>query len=530
MEKVAEVEQFSSLIEVMGIEPPEKGVKERWHVSVVGFGVRIAAPTKAGKVRRSYIARCEVLKPDGTYKDDKPTLGLVVDIGTGDLVLSYKDAENKARDQVEAAKRRKAGGTVRLTMGDTWALLDKELATGQHDSPTYVLKIRSIYDRFLSHLAKRYLDELYEGFWSTYLAELRAGTLRVGTDDAGKPVLRHAKSASYALAIFNVIGRLYGVGHDHRGIEGQADTWDPTRKAVKKIEEPDEREGIVKFEDLAKAWHAVDQLVSPWWRDLWRTYLLSGLRDMLVMEMRWERLDLDKGIYLISPLQQGAKRRRGKLTAKDRDTFIEMPLSSYVCTMLKRRKQFAPQGNPWVWYSPEAIEAPPKKLTPKQQEAEAARIAAGKEKRKPAERLTDPRASWKRLIPVLNYWVYKHDLRRTYASLGATIDKTSTLALSLLLLHSNKTVADALKTPVITVKYIKAQQYAMKMTTERITQGVLELVGEKPRTELTASLSEYLELPFHISDELEREERMVEVVGPVFEEGESANEYEMQAA
>jgi len=520
---------FSSMAEVMGIEPQAK-TKDYWHATQVGFGVRIGAQRADGKVRRTWLARFEELQPDGTFKEARPPLGLVRDLGDGDVVLTYKEAEEKARALVEKNKRRKAGGTVRLTVGAAWELLDQTLATGRNEAPTYVLKIRSIYERFLRHLDNRYLDELHEGFWGTFRDQIRGGTLLVGEDEAGKPVYRHAKSASYALAVFNAAARLYETAHDHRGIEGYAAPWDPTRKAVAKIEAANERDGHVHFEDLAKAWHAIDQLVSPWWRDLWRTYLLSGLRDRLVMDMTWSQLDLAKGIYYIDPLQQGAKRRRGEMTVKERETRIEMPLSSYVVEMLKRRKRFAPKGNDWVWYSPEAIDAPAKKLTTKQEEAEAARIAAGKERRKPAQRLTDPRASWKRLIPVLGYWCYKHDLRRTYASLGATVDRAGTLALSLLLLHSNKTVASALNTPVITVKYIKAQQHAMRQTTERITQGVLELVGERPQTELTAALRDYLDLPEYIADELEREERMVEVVGPLFEDGESANDYELPQA
>jgi integrase len=509
---------FKSLIEAMGFEPPAKGVKEIWHHTAVGFGIRIAAPTKTGKVRRTYLARLDVLQPDGSYKNEKPPLGLVTDIGSGDEVLDYKVAEKKASELVEKAKRRKAGGTVRLTVATAWELLHEELRSpASLDAPTYADKIEGIYDRFLSHLAPRYLDQLTEGFWRQFATQLRGGTLRVGTEPNGTPILRQAKSASYALAVFNAAARLYHIAHAHQGIEGKEKTWDPTRDGASRIEVANERDGHVHFEHLAVAWHATEQLISPWWRDLWRVYLLTGLRDRLVMDMRWDRLDLENGTYFIEPLQQGTKRRRSKLSLKERDIPIEMPLSTYVTELLRKRKRFAPDGNPWVWYSPEVI------ATPKKSEAE--RPPGSKEKRKPAQRLTDPRASWKKLTPIMGYWVYKHDLRRTYASIGATVDSTSVLALSLLLLHSSKTISKALAVPAITVKYIKAQQHSMRQTTERISNAVLELVGERETTNLTASLKEFLALPGHIEAALEFEEKTTgnELV---YEGGDDSGDYE----
>lgn len=513
-------DKFASLIEAMGYEPPAKGVKEIWHQTAVGFGIRIAAPTKSGTVRRTYLARFDVLQPDGSYKNEKPPLGLVADIGTGDEVLSYEAAERRARELVEAAKRRKAGGTVRLTVAAAWELLHEELRSpASLDSPTYADKIDGIYERFLSHLAPRYLDQLTEGFWRQFATQLRAGSLRVGTEADGSPILRQAKSASYALAVLNAGSRLYHLAHAHQGIEGKDKDWDPTREGAKRVEAANERDGHVHFEHLAAAWHATEQLISPWWRDLWRVYLLTGLRDRLVMDMRWERLDLDKGIYFIEQLQQGTKRRRSKLSEKERATFIEMPLSTHVTELLRKRKRFAPADNPWVWYSPEVIATAPR--------PEKERPPGTKAKRPPASRLTDPRASWKRLTPVIGYWVYKHDLRRTFASIGATVDSTSVLALSLLLMHSGKTISKALAVPAITVKYIKAQQHSMRLTTERISNAVLELVGERETTSLTQALKEYLDVPNFITAELDREEK-VSGGEPVYEGGDDSADYEGQ--
>jgi integrase len=300
-------------------------------------------------------------------------------------------------------------------------------------------------------------------------------------------VLRKAGSVNYALGILNTASRLYKVAHEYRGIEGEDKGWDPTRAATVKMEAPNTRENFLRLEDLRKAWAATDQLMSPWWRDLWRVYLLTGLRDRLVMDMRFDQIDFERGLYLIEPLARGAKRRRKKLSQEERRKPIEMPLSSYVLSILKKRQEFAPKGvaGEWVWYSTETT----------------------RRKTKDLPRLTDPRSSWQRITPVIGYWCYKHDLRRTFASLGATVDPAAVLALSLLMMHSSKTVAKALGVPQITVDYIKGQQRAMRALTEKVSRAVLELVGETPATELTAGIREYLPLPEEIDRFLTLEEK-----------------------
>jgi integrase len=481
-------------VDIMGVEPPTTRPSiEIWHETQPGFGVRIMKARADGKVRRTYIGRVAVLQPDGTFKEDKPALGLVEDIGTGDVVLKFKDAAERARKKFEAAKRIKAGGTVRMTVGDAYEKLceglDSPMST---DSPDYSHKLKTIYARFLAHLATRYLDDLKESFWIDYLLQLRAGTLSVGVEPDGeggeRPALRKAPSASYSLAVLNAASRLYKVAHERRGIEGEDKDWDPTRAAVKKIEAPNERDSFIKFEDLAKAWAATDQLMSPWWRDLWRVYLLTGLRDRLVMDMKFEHIDFERGLYLIPPLSPGTKRRRKKLSMDERKKPLEMPLSVYVIEILRKRKEFAPSGpaGEWVWYSNET---------------------GRRTKTKDLPRLTDPRASWQRMTPYLGYWCYKHDLRRTFASLAATVDPSSVLSLSLLLLHSSKTVSKALGVPQITVDYIKGQQRSMRALTEKVTQAVLELVGEREQTALTEHLRSYQKLPQEIDGALALEEK-----------------------
>lgn len=485
---------FRSVVDIMGIEPPTtRPSREVWHETQPGFGVRVMKARADGTVRRTYISRVPVLQPDGTFKEEKPALGLVQDIGTGDLVLKFKDASDLARKKFEAAKRLKAGGSVRMTLGDAYEKLCESLNSPMSvDSPDYSHKLKSLYERFLAHLQNRYMDDLKESFWIDYLMQLRAGTLAVGTetDEKGeeRPALRRAPSASYSLAVLNAASRLYKVAHERRGIEGEDRDWDPTRAAVKKIEAPNERDSFIKFEDLRKAWAATDQLMSPWWRDLWRVYLLTGLRDRLVMDMRFEDIDFERGLYLIQPLAPGAKRRRKKLSMDERKKPIEMPLSRYVLEILKKRREFAPAGpaGVWVWYSTETVR---------------------RSKTKDLPRLTDPRASWQRMTPYLGYWCYKHDLRRTFASIGATVDPASVLSLSLLLLHSSKTVSKALGIPQITVDYIKGQQRSMRALTEKITQAVLELAGERESTQLTEHLREYQDLPRPIESALALEEK-----------------------
>jgi integrase len=484
---------WRTMVDIMGLPPPTtKPADDFPHVSQQGFFVRVGKQRSDGVVRRSYIVRVDVLQPDGSFKNGKVTLGLVEDYGTGDKVLTLRLAEEAARKAVEDSKRLKAGDSVRMTVGDAYAKLRESLdSPTTTDSPDYRDKMTGVYERFLSHLAPRYLDSLKEGFWIDFQARLREGKLQVGTQkgDDGKdvPVLRKAGSVSYTLGILNTAARLYKIGHEYRGIEGEDKGWDPTRAGTEKLEAPNERETFIKFEDLPRAWAATDQLMSPWWRDMWRVYLLTGLRDKLVMDMRFDQIDFERGVYLIEPLARGAKRRRKKLSQDERKRPIEMPLSSYVLGILKKRQQFAPKGEAgeWVWYSTETT----------------------RRKTKDLPRLTDPRASWQRITPVIGYWCYKHDLRRTFASLAATVDPASVLALSLLMLHSSKTVSKALGVPQITVEYIKGQQRAMRALTEKVSRAVLELVGELPPTELTANIREYEQLPESVDRLLALEEK-----------------------
>lgn len=488
---------WKTLVDVMGLPAPTTKPSEDFpHVSQQGFFVRVGKKTrgtegKDGKIRRSYVARVDVLQPDGTFRNSKVTLGLVEDYGTGDPVLKLSDALEAADKAIKDSKRQKKGGSVRYTVGAAYeklkASLDSPTST---DSPDYRTKMMGVYDRFLTHLSKHYLDTLKEGFWIDYLAQLREGKLQVGTEkDAGKdvPILRKAGSVSYSLGVLNTVSRLYKVAHEYRGIEGEDKDWDPTRAAAKKMEAPNERETFLKFEDLRNAWAATDQLMAPWWRDMWRVYLLTGLRDKLVMNMRWEQIDFERGLYLIEPLAPGAKRRRKKLSQEERKKPIEMPLSSYVLNILRKRLQFAPKGTAggWVWYSTETVRRKPTDLP----------------------RLTDPRASWQRITPVIGYWCYKHDLRRTFASVGATVDPSGVLALSLLMMHSSKTVSKALGVPQITVDYIKGQQRSMRALTEKISRAVLEIVGDMPPTELTTGIHDYEDLPQTIGQMLALEEK-----------------------
>lgn len=495
MESCMATYKFSSVTDIIGVPAPtDKASVEVWHETLVGFGCRIGRPRADGKVRRTYLARFDVLKADGSKSNEKVPLGLVADIGTGDPVLTYEQASTQATDMVRNAKTLARGGVVRMTVGQAYEALDAELKRpSSADAPSYAKRLRETYRRFLSHLNARYLDELDEAFWVHYVKELRDGTLDVGVelDKAGNPVrvLRHAASASYLLAVTNTASRLYRLADERKGLAGVEKKWDPTRNAAKKIEPPNVRSRYLEFPDIGAAWRATDQLMSPWWRDMYRVYLLTGLRDKLVMDMRWDQLDLNVGMYRILPLRPGAKRRRQSLSEKDRQVAIEMPLSTVVVDILRRRQEFAPKGEAgeWVWYSTDTEHRKSKTLP----------------------RLTDPRAAWKRLESRIGYWLYKHDLRRTFASIGATVDPVAALALSLLLMHSNKTAAQVLGVPQITVSYVKGQAGAMRSLTEAISQTVLQLAGEAPVTSLTQRMHEYMPLPSDVARSLEAEDRIL---------------------
>lgn len=466
---------FSAMFQVAGTEAPEdKKFIELKHATQPGFLLRIMRANAAGIVKRFYVARYQELQPDGSLKDTKKTLGLAIDVGTGEPVLSFRDAQEAAYKLLTQAKASASGARTRMSLGDAGGIMLKQLdSIAATESETYKLKLRTNYSNYLEQFADKPLDGLKEPFWRAFREDLLAGDIT----KKKKPL-----AVATIEGIFSCASRLYSIAHDNRGILDEPADWNPTVGVMKATEPANKKESYIPLDKLGEVWLASDALVCPGWRDMFRIYLLTGLRDSLVKNLRWENVDFERGSFMFDPLARGAKNRKSALSANDRKKKEEMPVSSLVLDILRRRKMFAPAGNPWVFYA-----------------------QAGGKTRMSSDRLVDPRSAWAPLESQVGMHIAKHDLRRTFASLACTVAPESIMHISLLLMHSNKSIASFVGVPQITFDYIQGQIDSMREVSNRISDAILELASERPKSALTARITSYA-LVDSVRRELDREE------------------------
>lgn len=466
---------FSAMFEVACTEAPTvKKFIELKHATQPGFLLRIMRANAAGIVKRFYVARYNELQSDGSYKDTKKTLGLAIDVGTGEPVLQLRDAQEAAYKLLAQAKAHASGVRTRMSVGDAGAIMLKQLnSVAAQEADTYKLKLQTNYSNYIEQFADKPLDSLKEPFWRAFREDLLTGDIT----KKKKPL-----AIATIEGIFSCASRLYSIAHDNRGIIDEPAGWNPTVGVMKSSEPANKKESYIPLNKLGEAWLASDALVCPGWRDMFRIYLLTGLRDSLVKNLKWENIDFERGSFLFDPLARGAKNRKSALSANDRKKKEEMPVSSLVLDILRRRKMFAPAGNPWVFYA-----------------------QAGGKTRIANDRLIDPRSAWTPLERQIGMHVAKHDLRRTFASLACTIAPENIMHISLLLMHSNKSIANFVGVPQITFDYIQGQIDSMRDVANKISDAVLELASERPKSALTARITSYA-LVDSIQRELDNEE------------------------
>ncbi|WP_240991466.1 hypothetical protein [Cupriavidus taiwanensis] len=313
---------FSTKRELLSLAAPaDRPYIEYAHATQAGFLVRVMKADRDGRVRRSYVHRYKDEVPDGaggmTKKDRKEVLGLVEPLEKGDVALPYEEALATVLNARKALRQAKASGaegrtSTRLTVEAAWSHYD--LVKPTNKSATKI-KESDQYERYLSHLRHRFLDELDLRFWLQYVRDLKTGTLvvgqrpRAGGSGEMEPETRGPLANATLIGVMNTAANLYiiadklgGLGPDMRGKN-------PARDARKEVGTPNKRTGHIPLSLLGKAWNASDQLCSPWWRDLWRMYVLTGLRYSLMTELRFDEIDFERGVYKVSPHKKGTKRR-----------------------------------------------------------------------------------------------------------------------------------------------------------------------------------------------------------------------------
>lgn len=451
--------QFSSVRELLTINTPvgRKHI-EAWHSTQAGFGCSIMAPDANGRVRRTYIHRYKMPVPDdkGGYirKDTTDYLGLVTAIGDEPAVALETAMRAVLNKREQLREQMSTGNRPRMTVGGAWAKYALSMAT--NSGKTHEKDI-STYERHIQHLAERWLDEMTVADWEGLVATLKDGTLVVGKvkDKAtGEWVddIRGPLANSGLIAVLNVGSNLYGIAHRHKALRGFAQGENPAKEAKKQVGVATTRKTRIPLAKLGGAWRASDQLLPPHWRDLWRVAVLTGLRHGLLFHMRFSEIDWQQGTHLIDPRKPGTKRRARDIPANPEP--IRLPLADVVLDILKVRREFAPDKNGPVWYSP------------------GGRAKSGL--------MVDPRKSWVQLEDHIGVSFTPQDLRRTFSTLAlVACDGRDVLAISLLMLHSGAGLAKATGLAPITVDYMDTDeaQAMMRRSANTTAAYVLELAA-----------------------------------------------------
>lgn len=488
---------FSSFASALALPPPTtSSAIEYAHASQSGFYVRVHKARADGAVRRLYVARYQVKDAHGKPKDEREPLGLVEALGVEEA-KPFEIAQADALRSAHRAKSKLLGLNVRMTLQDAYDAWDADQKEKERErekakakgevlpgiaplSPDYQKKIRQVWYTFLEPMGPNFLDEMQEEHWTRFIELARKGRVK---SLLGKEY--SAKSASAAKNVINTVSHLYKVAQGMGSLKNMPDKWDPTRIAHSRIEPANKRENRISPAKLPDLWVALDQLMPPWWRDLFKVYLLTGLRDSLVMDMRWEQIDFNAHTLEIPVLARGTKRSAQALSAKGQAATIVLPLSSEVMRILEARYRMRPSGaiGEWVWYGPKGTGAFQK-------------------------RLTDPRAAWSVLEPIIGFMPIKHDLRRTFANIGKSLTLQYPGAISSLMLHSTQTIAPEAGLAAITLQYAGDDIYTNRLAIDTYTQGILELAQVIAQTDLTRKFR--LTVCPALEDQLRRESRVID--------------------
>jgi len=458
---------FNSKFEAMFLQAPERGRPfiEYRHSTIPQFKVRVHPPDSAGNIKRQYGVRVKYLGPDKTGKlvsrEDRITFGLVQPVNKTDTALDFKDAMRMALEHLKRVELLRSNPEAlaaavaeakQMTVGDAWS---SRLAESRTRRPKTVEKEEGIYRRFLEYLSDRPLVELDYAFWSTFVTNLAAGR-RPDPDNPKKTVPGRPLSEATLVGIINSAASLYETAHKFDGLPGKPMEWNPAREAKSLTRAPNKRRHHIPLEDLGEVWRAADTLCAPWARDQLRLYLLTGLRHSLMSELEFSEVDLQRRMLLISPHKVGTK-RRAKDTPDDAPP-LQLPLCKTAVNILRARQAYAIDKEGPVWYA----------VVPPSGRATGRGIA----------RHADPRSNWIHIVNLVLGGVHftPHDTRRTFATASVAAN-APLIGVSLMMMHSPRTLAKTLGLPDITVEYMNTAvaRKQMRQAADAIEHYILGL-------------------------------------------------------
>ncbi|MHC4407343.1 MAG: tyrosine-type recombinase/integrase, partial [Planctomycetota bacterium] len=329
-----------TLRRLSGLEAPEKGRIDYRDDKVPGLAIRV---TSAGAMS-AYIlkkVRGRHLKLRlGKWPDDFKT------------VRALRDAATAALGDLEGLTTRRRRARHEPTVADLWAVWETHMQA--HKKPSSQTEDRRLWER---HLAKRWGKRRLSDITRQAVAALHA---RVG------------RNAPYeANRLRSLISAMWNEGRR----AGLVSVENPTRDIRRYREE--KRDRWLDADELRQFFQALHEEPDELFRDYFVLCLLTGARRGNMLSMRWEDIDLRRGLWRIPDTKAGVPQ--------------VVPLAQPAVAILERRKLTA-NGNEWVFPG-----------------------------RKAGTHLQEPAPAWRRIIKRAKLkGVRPHDLRRSLGSWMAT--------------------------------------------------------------------------------------------------------------
>jgi integrase len=267
---------------------PSGKPKFHWDENVPGFGVRVSGSTN----QMSYVAQRDF---PGGKKGPRIVIAKVGEI-------SLEDARRKAQDKLHMIRhgidpRIKQRGEATLE-----ASVEAYIATHPNLAP----KSQKEFRRLLSHLSD----------WrSLTLPEI----------DAEMVQRRHLEIGAEHRATANQVMRLL------RAVYNQAGVKNPVRLRRQWFDVP-RRTRLVKADQLASFFTAVNNLPNPVARDYLLLILFTGMRREEAARLTWDDVDFSARLMRVPASSTKAKRK------------LDLPLTDFVFDLLKRRRDEGDEG------------------------------------------------------------------------------------------------------------------------------------------------------------------------------------------
>lgn len=348
---------FKNATEVDALKPPvDTPMREHWHSTEKGFGVRVGRRTKSGDYSKIYLARYSVEReddPKGKKKDVKKILGNVADI-------AYRDAFRLAQEHVQRARDLagdiKAGRPRAATVRDCYDAYCRanESQWAEHTIKGYAKQFKNmklLWDKKMDALGNEEWLNHYLSISTNHGRSTALGMMRLG-------------SAMYAFQI--TLGKLD---------KNPCAALNKTKLVVKN--KPRTRH--VPRRELPAFWTALQTRAAGPQRDLILWVLFTGFRASLAGNLKWSRINVPEKTYRIDPADIGNK-------AKDE---FHYPIPQYLWdTVITPRMAVRHRDDEYV------IESTKKPGTP----------------------LHSVRGTYSAIAKVTGLTLSQHDIRRSFAS------------------------------------------------------------------------------------------------------------------